>query len=135
MAALTAPTRVSLSTLNPPNTCQMAGLIAGEALNEGSLCYIKSDGNVWMSDGSAADAEAGVIGITLDAVSVGEAVTLWFDVDIIYQTASTLTVGAKLYLSATEGVLDTAATTGGTAHIAYVKDATNKIVRLYQSRY
>lgn len=32
------------------------GLIAGEAIGKGKLCYLKSDGKYWLADASAAEA-------------------------------------------------------------------------------
>jgi hypothetical protein len=58
-------------------------------------------------------------------------VTLVFDVNINY--GSGLTPGAKVYLSATAGAIDDAATTGGTAPIGFCVDATR--IHVWQSRY
>jgi hypothetical protein len=108
-----------------------AGLKAGEAIAAGDACYIKSDGLAWKSTGAAANAAAQVYGYACQAASVGEAVTLAWDVRFRYGAA--LTPGTKIFLSATAGLIGDAATTGGTAPIGVVVDATR--VHLWQSRY
>src|ERR1044071_3079119 len=77
----------------------LSGLIAGEAIDAG-------------------DAAAQVYGYACQAASVGEAVTLAYDVRFRY--GASLTPGTKVYLSATAGTLSDAATTGGTAPIGVV---------------
>lgn len=131
MATITKSGTVSLATTEPCPAHQITGLLAGEALLNGDLVYIKSTGGVWKADGGANDAEAAVAGIVLIAAQVGEAVTIYFDVNVRY--GATLTPGAKLYLSATDGLIDDAATTGGTAPIGFVIDATR--IRVFGSRY
>lgn len=123
----------SLSTLQPqPGSGKLPTLIAGEALTAGDACYIKSDGLVWLADGSAADAAAKVDGYAPSAVPAGEPVTLLFNVVFRYGTG--LTPGARVYLHAsTAGALYDTATTGGTAPIGFVVDATR--IYLKQSEY
>jgi hypothetical protein len=97
----------------------LAGLLAGEALSAGDACYIKSDGKVWKSNGTAVNAAAAFIGLAAGDTDSGEAVTVvgigsrWK-----YDKAGSLTPGAKYYVSATAGRLDTAATTGGLVAVA-----------------
>ena len=132
MATITRITTPSLASVLPnPSANKITGLLAGEALTVGDACYIKSDGKVWKSVGAAANAAAKVDGWCLVAAAVGDGVTLLFDVNIEY--AAGMTPGARLYLSATAGLLDDAATTGGTAPVAFVIDATR--IRALQSRY
>lgn len=121
----------SLASVLPPQNCQIAGLLAGEALAAYDACYIKSDGKVWKSTGTAANAAAKVDGWAAEACAVGEAVTLFFDVTARYGAG--LTPGARYYLSGTAGLIEDAATTGGTAPVAFAIDATR--VRLQLSRY
>ena len=120
-----------MSSVLPPQNNQIAGLRAGEALGAGDLVYIKSDGLVWLSNGTAATAPAKVDGITAEACAVGEAVTFFRHVNFRY--GSGLTPGARLYASATPGALADAATTGGTAPIGFVVDATR--VHIHGSYY
>jgi hypothetical protein len=122
----------SLSTTLLPNNCTLGGRLAGEAIAAGDACYIKSDGKIWKSTGAAANAAAKVRGYAFKAASVNEAVTLVWDVRFNY--GSGLTPGAEVYLSgATAGALADAASTGGTAAIGHVVDATR--IELYRSRY
>lgn len=134
MAAVAKSGTPSLSvTLPPPNT-QVAGLVAGEALAAFDACYIKaSDGKVYKSTGAAADAAAKVRGYAAQAYASGDTdVTLLWDVRVRYGAG--LTPGADLFLSgATAGALADAASTGGTAPIGYVVDATR--VELWRSTY
>lgn len=123
----------SLASVLPPQNCQIAGLKAGEALAAGDACRINpADGFVYRSNGAAANASAKVRGYAAEACSLGEAVTLFFDVTFRYGAA--LTPGADYYLSGTVlgGIAD-AASTGGTAPIGFAVDATR--VRLQLSRY
>jgi hypothetical protein len=88
----------------------LAGLVAGEDLDLVAPCYIASaDGKVYMSNATAADEEAEVVGFTARHVHSGEPVTL-FGIGTRY--GSSLTPGNVLYLGATNGRLDSGATTG-----------------------
>lgn len=131
MAAVTLTGTPSLATTVPCPAHTIGGLLAGEAIGAGHLCYIKSDGKVWKSNGTAADAAAQVAGIALVATAVGEAVSLYHGVTVRYGAG--LTPGAKLFVSTTAGLIEDAATTGGTAPIGVVIDATR--VHIWQSRY
>jgi hypothetical protein len=133
MAEISKSGTPSLATVTPGHNCQLAGLKAGEDIAAGDACYIKaSDGLVWRSTGAAANAAAKVRGFAFKAAKSGEAVTLYHDVNFNY--GSGLTPGANLYLSGTvAGGLADATSTGGTASIGYVVDATR--IRVFESRY
>lgn len=131
MAAVTLTGVPSLATTVPCPAHTIGGLLAGEAIGAGHLCYIKSDGKVWKADGTSANAAAKVRGIALVATAVGEAVSLYHGVDIRYGAG--LTPGADLFLATTPGLIVDASTTGGSAPIGYVKNAT--VIHIFQSRY
>lgn len=133
MAAVAKSGTPSLCSQTPGREHQISGLYAGEAIAAGDACYVKaSDGKVWLSTGAAANAAAKVRGYAFAAASVGEAVTLYFGVNFYYGAA--LTPGTDLFLSGTTpGGLVDAASTGGTAPIGYVIDATR--VHLARSGY
>lgn len=132
MAAVAKSGTPSLCSSLPPQSQQIAGLRAGEALGAGDACYIASTGLVMKSTGAAANAAAKVRGFAAEACAINEAVTLLFDVNFAYGAG--LTPGADYFLSgAVAGGLDTAASTGGTAPVAYAVDATR--VHVMQSRY
>lgn len=131
MATLTKVGAPSLTSVLPPQNTQQAGLLAGEAIAAGDLCYIKSDGKIWRTNGTSANAAAVVIGIAMEACASGEGCTIMWNVNVRY--GSGLTPGARLYASATAGAIDDAATTGGTAPIGYVVDATR--IHINQSAY
>ena len=131
MAAVAKSGTPSLASVtNQVNS--LAGLLAGEAIAAGDCCYIKgSDGKVYKSDGTASNAAAEVHGWAANAASIGEAVTLVWDVRIRYGAG--LTPGTKLYVATTPGTLVDGATTGGTKPVGFVVDATR--IHVWQSRY
>lgn len=132
MAAVTLTGTPSLATPVPCPAHQISGLLAGEAIAAGMLVYVKSDGLVWKATGASANAAAKVRGITLQAAAVGDAVSFYHDVTVRYGAG--LTPGADLFLSgATAGLIVDASSTGGSAPIGYVVDATR--IRIYESRY
>lgn len=109
----------------------IAGLVAGEALAAFDAVYIKSDGKIWKSNGTSANAAAKVRGYAAQAVGAGEPITIYLNPRVRYGAG--MTPGTTLFLSATAGTLSDAATTGGTAPIGFVVDATR--VQLYPSQY
>ena len=131
MAVIEKSGTPSLSSVLPGLDKTISGLLAGEGIAAGDDCYIKSDGKVWKSDGTAANAAAKVDGFAAREAGVGEAVTLVFDVNFRYGAG--MTPGARIYLFTTPGLIGDAATTGGTAPIGFVVDATR--IRVWQSRY
>jgi hypothetical protein len=100
---------------------QIAGdLYAGAAIDAGAACYIKaSDGKAYMSNGTAADEAAKFDGFAPQAYAAGEAMTL-YNIGVRMKYGTGLTVGANLFVAATAGRLDDAATTGGVRPIARV---------------
>jgi hypothetical protein len=132
LAAIAKSGTPSMSSVLPPQNNQIAGLLAGAAIAAGDACYINSSGAVIPSTGAAANAAAKVRGFAAEAADSGRPVTLLFDVNFRYGAG--LTPGIDVYLSGTTaGALDTATSTGGTAPIGFVVDATR--IRLFQSRY
>ena len=123
----------SLSSLTPGQDKTLTGnLYAGEALGAADACRIHTDGKVYRSSGAAAGAAARVHGYAPIAYTAGEPVTLVDEANFRYGTA--LTPGAVVYVSATvPGGLSDTPTTGGTAPIGFVVDATR--IRLMHSRY
>jgi hypothetical protein len=100
------------------------GKLAGEAIAPGDSCYMKSDGKIWRSNGTSANAAAKCDGFAAKAADSGQPVTIFRGVTFAY--GSGMTPGTRVYVSATAGAIDDAATTGGTAPIGFVEDA-NKI--------
>jgi hypothetical protein len=133
MAEITKRTTASLASLTPGQDKTTVGHVAGEAIGAWDACYIKNDGKVWKSTGAAANAAAKVRGFAMGAAAVNEPVTLIHDVSV-GEYASGLTPGADLFLSGTvAGGLADAASTGGTAPVAYARTATK--IHVYESRY
>lgn len=133
MAAVAKSGTPSLATTLPCPAHQLSGQTAGEALGAFDACYIKaSDGKVYKSDGTAANAAAKVRGYAAQAYASGDTdVTLYWNVRVRY--GSGMTPGTDLFLATSAGTLVDAATTGGTAPIGYVVDATR--VELWRSTY
>lgn len=132
MAEIAKSGTPSLSTTLPCPAHSISGLLAGEAIAAGDACYIASTGLAMRTSGAAANAAAKCRGFAAAAASINEAVTLYHDVNFRYGAA--LTPGALYYASSTvAGGLADAATTGGTAAIAYAIDTTR--IRVLESRY
>lgn len=130
MALVTRASDASVDASTAMLAAQIPDLIAGEDLEIGP-CYIKaSDGKAYASNGTAANAAAKSQGFCARSVKAGQPVTL-FGPGTRFRYATGMTPGATLYIGATAGRLDTAATTGDAAGIAYVKDATDIVVARY----
>lgn len=131
MTAISKSGTPSLATIGPnPGANKLPTLLCGEAIAAGDACYIKSDGKIWRSDGSASDAESEVHGFAPVAAAVGDPLTLLFNV--VFHYGASLTPGARVYLGTT-GALSDAATTGGKGQIGFCIDTTR--IYLYQSTY
>lgn len=128
MAAITRTGQVSVTTSVPPTNCQVSGLYAGAGLVAGDACYIKtSDGKVYPSNGTAANAAAVVDGFTPSDVPIGEVVTLIWHVNLRYGAG--LSPGSFVYLDTVAGGLNDTATTGGLTPVGRVIDATRIYVQ------
>ena len=128
MAIVTKASDPSLDTVTARYADSISDLKAGEALTAFDLVYIKSDGLLWKADGTAATAPADAKGVCARAVAAGEPVTVFGNGCRLRYAASTLTPGATLYVGATAGKFDTAATTGGATGIAYAVTSSDIII-------
>lgn len=121
MANVTRSSTADIEATSALRASQLPGsaLRAGEDLDPAAPCYIKTaDGLVYMCVGDA-KATAVVAGFTAQAVPSGDPVTLYGIGSIFtYDSAGGLTKGQRLYVSATAGRLDAAATTGDTEGVA-----------------
>lgn len=107
---------------------QITGPFAGEDLDACAPCYIKaSDGLVFMSNGTAADAAAACDGFSVQAHKKDEPVVLHGVGTRLGYGDGTLTANALLYVGATKGRLADAATTGGLVAVAKVVGKTQDI--------
>lgn len=124
MASIAKVTPVSISTAAPDAEHSLSGLYAGESISSGDACYIKSsDGKLYKSNGTAANAAAVVDGFAAGDAAIGDPLTLYYGIRFRY--GSGLTPGSYVYLdSAVAGGLSDAATTGGTTPIGRVIDST-----------
>lgn len=128
MALLTKDVATAgLDTSQAMTAPHIAGdLLAGEALEACSPCYIKAaDGKAYQSNGTAANEAAKFDGFTGKAYKIGQAVTLFGIGARLRYSAGTLTPGADLFIAATAGQLDSAATTGGVRSIARAVSSTD----------
>lgn len=126
MSLVTKASDASIDTVSIQTAPQLSGLTAGEALDILSLCCIKSDGLVYMSNATAADADAKLDGITPRAYASGDTnVTLLGKGTKFRYAASGLTPGALYFMGATDGRIDTAATTGDAVGVAKAISATD----------
>ena len=119
MALVTRVSNASIDMSSAQYAPQIPDLVAGEALDVAAPCHIDAtDGKVYMSNGTAADADAKIDGFTPRAVASGQPVTLVGKGARFRYSDGNLTPGATYYLGATDGRLDTAATTGDAAGVA-----------------
>ena len=98
---------------------RISDLIAGEDLNKAAPCRIDpTDGMVYMSNASAADANATLDGFTPRPVKAGQPVTLFGVATRFRYSDGNLTPGQMLYLGTADGELDDAPTTGDADGVA-----------------
>lgn len=126
MALVTVASDASMDTSTGSFAPQITGdLYAGEDLFALAAVQLKSDGKVWLANATAADSNAVFLGIVPELYKSGEAVAVYSLGACFRYAASGLTPGAKLYLGATAGRLDTAATTGDAVGTARCITATD----------
>ncbi len=93
---------------------------AGADLDAVAACYKKASDGLWyMSDGTAVNEAARCMGFTARAVKSGQPVTIC-RLGARFRYGSGLAIGTQLFVAATAGRLDTAATTGGLVAVAEV---------------
>lgn len=130
MALITRAADAGMDVSTAQFAPQITGLYAGEDLDVAAPCYIKSsDGKVYMSNGTADNEAAEVVGFTPRAAKSGQPVTL-FGRGTRFKYGSSLTPGDILYVGATAGRLDTAPTAGDGIGVAQVLTATDiRVIR------
>lgn len=124
MTLITRATYASMDAASGGYAPQVSdGLTAGQDLDTIAPCYIKaSDGLVYMSNATAFNEAAKFVGFTARAVKSGQPVTL-FGLGAKFEYATGLTPGAILYIGATAGRLNDAATTGDPVGVAIALNA------------
>lgn len=125
MALVTIASDASVDTSTAQYAPQRPGLVAGEALLAFAPCVLKSDGLVYMSNGTAADASAQFDGFTVKSYASGDSNVTLLGIGTRMRYASGMAIGAKLYIGTTAGRLDTAATTGDAVGVAKTVSATD----------
>lgn len=129
MALLTKVSDASLDAASAMYAPQRSGLVAGEALDGLAPCVIDpTDGKVYMSNGTSANARAQFDGFTPRAYASGDTNVTLFGIGTKMRYATGLTPGSRYYIGATAGRLDTTATTGDAVGIA--KAVTSTIIRI-----
>lgn len=125
---MTLVTRSALASIDNTSAMfapQIADLLAGEDIDVGAPCYIESSsGLLKMSDGTAATEPAEIVGFAASPASTGQPVTV-FGKGARFRYGSGLTPGNILFIAATAGRLDTAATTGDAIGVAQVLSDTD----------
>lgn len=133
MTLVTKAADASLDAASAMFAPQISGRTAGEALDALAPCYIKqSDGFVYMSNATAANEAAGIDGFTPRAYASGDSNVTLFGLGTKMRYATGMTAGAPLYIGATAGRLDTAATVGDGEGVARTIDST--IIRITRTR-
>ena len=127
MALINRLATASPDASNALITGQIAGLRAGEAIDAGAPCRIGTDGLVYMSNGGAA-ATAKVHGMAYQSCVAGAAVTLGLPGVRVGQYSTGITPGTPLFVAATAGRLDNAATVGGTVAVALAVTSTDVVL-------
>jgi hypothetical protein len=125
MSLVTRDSACSMDANTGRKAPHIAGLLAGEAIDAGAPVYIKSsDGKLYMSNGTAANEAAEIVGFAPAAASAGEACSV-YGKGARFRYGSGLTPGDKYYIAATAGRLDTAATTGDAVGVAQAITSTD----------
>jgi hypothetical protein len=128
MAVIVKSAKANLDATTGMIAPQVSGLIAGELLEAVSACRIHTDGKVYMSDASAADAEANFRGFVARKTRVGEPVTLYGLGTVFKYADGTLTPGASVFMGAADNQLDTVAQAGRAGAIAQAISTSNIVV-------
>lgn len=119
MALVPRDSGASVDATSARYSDQIAGdLIAGEDIDAVAPCRIAADGMAYMSDATAADANANIDGFSPVDYKQGEAMTLYGKGTRFGYSAGGLTPGATLYIGATKGRLDDAPTVGDAVGVA-----------------
>lgn len=121
MALLTRIAQASGDTTHLIKVPQISGdEYAGEDLDPVAACYKKASDGLWyMSNGTAVNEAARCMGFTARAVKAGQPVTIYRN-GARFGYGSGMAIGTLLFVAATPGRLDTAATTGGLVAVAEV---------------
>lgn len=127
MALVTKSASASIDAISAQTAPQRASLTAGAAIDILAPCVIDTaDGLVYMADGTAANSRAQFDGFAPRAYASGDTNVTLIGIGLKMRYAdSGLTPGAKLYIGATAGRLDTAATTGDAVGVAKAISATD----------
>ena len=133
MTLLTRNSDASMDTSTGQFAPQLTGLICGEDIDPAAPCYIKNaDGLVYMADGTALDEKTKqYAGFSPRAAKSGQPITL-FGTGARFSYGSALSIGIGLFIGATKGRLDSAATTGCWHPIARTISATDIVVTMLQ---
>lgn len=119
MALVSKSAKAQIDVVSAQHAQQIAGnLYAGEALAPIAPCRIHTDGLVYMSNATAANADAQIDGWTPRAYAVGEAVTLFGRGVRAKYSDGALTPGQTLYIHTVDGQLNDTPTTGDPTGVA-----------------
>ena len=128
MALLARASDASVDASTAIKMPSISGLVAGEDIAACAACYVASDGMIYNSNGTAANAAAKVDGFSAQAAKAGQGCTLFGEGLRMRYASSGLTPGALYYLGTTAGRVDTATTTGGTVALLKAITTTDVVV-------
>jgi hypothetical protein len=130
MTAIAKSGTPSITTAAPPTNCSISGLFAGEAINAGDACYIKtSDGKAYKSTGALVGTAPPDEPALTTATSGGTIVDGLYGVKITYVTAAGESLPSESSFITTKGasadqstltVASPAAATGATKYKVYI---------------
>lgn len=125
MALVTKATDANFDAASAMYCPQISGRTAGAAIDIFAPCYIRSsDGAVLMTNATAFNEAAEIIGFAPRAYASGETNVTLYGAGLKIRYATGLTPGDVLYLGATAGRLDTAPTVGDPFGVAVCVTAT-----------
>jgi hypothetical protein len=121
MSLVTKASDINFDAASAMYCPQISGRTAGAAIDAFAPCYLKtSDGKVYMCDATALNEASEVIGFAPRAYASGDTNVTLYGAGLKIRYGSSLGVGDTLYLAATAGRLDTAATVGDPVGVATV---------------
>lgn len=131
MAILSKTSTASIDAVSARSVAFVSGLIAGEALDAVSPCYVHSDGKVYMTVTSASttlSTQTNYLGFCADNVALGDPVTL-FGKGARFDVGSGLTAGTLYFSGSVAGTLSpTVVLSNDVSPLAVAVSATDIVV-------
>jgi hypothetical protein len=119
--------------LADPHAPVRVTVVAGEAITAGDACFIHTDGKAYQCDSTDHTGIANVTkfdGISINAVTAGDPVTLFGIGAKIYLTSTDQTIGTFWYVGANEGVLYDTKVASADTYLPVVKFITANVAQV-----